>query len=108
MNVVRAPSGVTIETKGFHAAECSRRKLPDQIRIPSGYELSAPGNKIDQPTECELHCIDVTIDIGVIELDVVEDYSVGQIVHEFRTLIEIRGVVFIAFDYEVRAVCNSE
>src|SRR6185503_11185795 len=103
-----APIGVLINPKGFDFTQRARRELPHQIRIPTGDQLAAPGNQIDQAAEGKLDCFDVAIDIGVIELDVVQNDRVGQVVHELGPLIKIGGVVFIAFDYEIRTVGHSK
>ena len=47
------------------------------------------------------------IDVGVIELDVVDDGDVGQVLQELRGLVEVGAVVLVALDDERRARCRS-
>ena len=51
--------------------------------------------------------IEIRVDVGVIELDVIDDGDIGQILEELRRLVEERAVVFIAFDDEVAALADA-
>ena len=52
--------------------------------------------------------IEVRVDIGVIELDVVQQKRIGVVVQELRAFIEERRVVFVALDHELRPVPELE
>ena len=47
------------------------------------------------------------IDVGVIELDVVDDGDVGQVLQELRGLVEVGAVVLVAFDDERLALADA-
>ena len=75
--------------------------------------LSAPsssrpfrGTRFDQPAERQQHRVEVGVDVGVIELDVVDDGDVGQVLEELRRLVEERAVVLVALDDEVAAAAR--
>jgi len=44
----------------------------------------------------------------VIELDRSENHRIGEVVHEFRSLVEEGRVIFIAFQDEVLALAKIE
>src|SRR5207247_1417385 len=52
--------------------------------------------------------VEIFVNIRVIEFDVVDDGQLRQVVHELRTFIKIRGVIFVAFDNQVIAVANPK
>ena len=52
--------------------------------------------------------VEVGVNIGVVELDVVDDQRVRAVVQELRSLVEERGVVLIALDDELRPVAELE
>ena len=61
---------------------------------------TAARDKIDEALECSLHCFEIGVDIGVIELNVREDQRVRKVVQKLRALVEEGGVVFVAFNDE--------
>ena len=58
------------------------------------------GNGANQVVELALDGFQVFKDVGVIELEVVEQRRAGTVVHEFAALVEEGGVVFVGFDDE--------
>ena len=52
--------------------------------------------------------VEVRVDVGVIELDVVQQERVRVVVQKLRTFVEERRVVFVAFDDELRPVAELE
>ena len=50
-------------------------------------------HEVHEAAEREHHGVEVGVDVGVIELDVVDDGDVGQILQELRGLVEERAVV---------------
>ena len=57
--------------------------------------------------ELPLDGSDIGIDIGVIVLEIVQHRGARPVVHELRTLVEERGVVFVGFDNEKLAAAES-
>jgi hypothetical protein len=63
-----------------------------------------------------LHClaeggddrVEVGVDVGVVELDVVHEERVRVVVEELRALVEERRVVLVAFDHEIGAGSELE
>src|SRR4029077_17439971 len=51
---------------------------------------------------------EILVDIGVIELDRCEDYSVREVMQELWTLVEECRIVLIAFKDEVLALSQSK
>ena len=76
--------------------------------VPTCNQPSIARNKIHEATKREFHCVQIIVNVCMIELDIVDDGKFGQVVHELRPLIEICRVVFIAFDDEVLAVSNPK
>ena len=64
-------------------------------------------HQVHEPSEREQHGIEIGVNIGVIELDVVDDGDVWQILQKFRTLVEKGAVVLVAFDDEVTPAANA-
>ena len=56
---------------------------------------------IEEAAEGGFDFVEILEDIGMIELEVVEDDQFGEVVEEFGTLVEEGGVVFIAFEDDV-------
>ena len=62
---------------------------------------------IDQRAKRRLHVIEVAVDVGVIEFYRGDDRGVGAVMQKLRSLVEKRGVVFVALDDEVAAVAEA-
>ena len=60
----------------------------------------APRHEIHETAELQRDGSEIGIDIRVVEFKRGEDQFVGMVVQEFRSLVEKRRVVFIAFDDE--------
>ena len=60
---------------------------------------AAARDDVEQAAEGEFDFVEVVIDVGVVELDVVDDDALGQVVEEFRALVEEGGVVFVALEH---------
>ena len=56
------------------------------------------GTMFTSRRKLSLNFIHVLVDVGVVELDVVDDDQFGQVVDELAALVEKRGVVFVALD----------
>ena len=64
------------------------------------------GDDVEQAAEARLDLVEVAVDVGVVELDVVHDHEFGEVVDEFRAFVEEGGVVFVAFDNEILRVAD--
>ena len=63
-------------------------------------DAAAAGHGAHQVVELALDGRDVRIDVGVVELEVVEDQGARAVVNELRALVEERGVVLVGLDHE--------
>jgi len=75
---------------------------------PAYWVATIAGNEIHEPTKSQLNSIEIGIDVGMIKFDIIHNPQFGQIVHKLGALIEIGGIVFVAFDDEIIAVCYSK
>ena len=50
---------------------------------------------------------DVGVDVGVVELEIVEDHRPRPVMHELRAFVEESGVVFVGLDHEERSLTKS-
>src|SRR6185503_2485580 len=82
--------------------------LTDVWTIPTGDQSAVFGYEIHKSTKRQFHCVEIFINVRVIEFDVVYDRELGQVVHELRTFVEVSGVVFVGFDEEVIAVRDAK
>ena len=90
-----------------------RPRASRQTRRASG--LSAPsssrpcrGTRFTSRAKRQPHRVEVRVDVGVVELDVVDHRDVGQVLQELRRLVEERAVVFVAFDDEVAPAARGD
>ena len=63
-------------------------------------QQAAPRHQPHQPRERQPHRVEIGVDVGVIEFDVVDDGDVGQVLEELRGLVEVGAVVLVALDDE--------
>src|SRR5882724_3705722 len=105
LNVARPPLCLIASPESFQLREKLLPKGRDDIAhrctVPTNDQLSGARHQIHQTTKREFHGVEIFVDVGVIEFDVVDDRDLRQVVHELRTFIEVSGVVFVAFDDEV-------
>ena len=57
-------------------------------RSVKGDDASSPGDKIHQALKCSLHCVQIFVDIGVVEFHGGQDGRVRKVVQELRSLVE--------------------
>ena len=93
--------------KRLHRRERLGRQLAHDRRIPARDQDSVLRNEVDEARERELVRLLVAIDVGVIELDVVDDRRVRQVVPHLRTLVEVRGVVLVSLNDEIMRARKS-
>ena len=85
----------------LHRTECPRQTTLDTLPGIEGNDAATPRNQVHQALESRLHCIEIFVNVRMIELNRSEDDRVGKVVQEFRTLVEEGGIVLIAFEDEV-------
>lgn len=62
------------------------------------------GDDVEKSAEAEFDFLDVLVDVGVVEFDVVDDDALGKVVEEFGAFVEEGGIVFVAFEDGERGV----
>ena len=102
-----------------HSAPSARPNVWTRLRAVAARAaasgLSAPsstrplrGTRLTSRRKAEPHLVEIGVDVGVIELDVVDDGDVRQVLQELRGLVEVGAVVLVAFDHERFAPCRSD
>src|SRR6267154_1548539 len=76
--------------------------------VPTGNQSSVAWHQIHEATKGKLDGFEIQIDVSVIEFNVVDNGEFGQVMHELWPFVEIRCVVFVAFDDEVFAAGYAE
>src|SRR5712692_8618886 len=108
INVTRLPTRIAARAKGFQLREKLLAQLTNDFAhvrtVPSDNQTAVARHGIHKAPKREFHRVEILINVRVVELDVVDDGQLRQVVHELRPLVEIRGVVFVAFDDEVIAL----
>jgi hypothetical protein len=66
------------------------------------------GNGSHQVVKLALDCRQVIKDVGVVELEVVQDRGARPVMNELAALVEEGGVVFIGFDHERRCAAAGQ
>jgi len=92
-------------TKGFRGSLTKRR--PGVLAVAPDNHPAVPRHQIHQALEGQLIDVEVGVDIGMVEFDVVDDRDVGQVLQELGRLVEVGAVVLIAFDDEVPALPHT-
>ena len=78
------------------------RAWPSRLSSPAFHRMRPDaGNGAHQVMELLLDRAEVLVDVGVIELEVVEDQRARAVVDELGALVEERRVVFIGLDDEI-------
>ncbi len=86
------------------------RTLPQlhRFRIVCPEEQQAASrNEVHEPGEGQPDGVEVRVDIGVVELDVVHDGDIGEILQELGCLVEEGAVVFVPLDDELAAAAHA-
>ena len=74
---------------------------------PVGQDQAIGRHGVDELAEGLGDLIEVAVDIGVVEFDIVDDEDFGQIVEEFGPLGEEGAVVFVAFNDKMLALAEA-
>ena len=65
-----------------------------------GDDATARGDRAHQVVELGLDRAEVGKDVGVVELEIVEDRRARPVMHELRALVAEGGVVLVGLDHE--------
>src|SRR4030095_12412648 len=96
-----------IQSKGLDGADGSRHERLCMRTVGADEQQAIARDQPHETTEGSQDGVEIRVDVGVIELDVINDGDVGQILEELRRLVEERTVVFIAFDDEVASLADA-
>ena len=100
---------------GLRVAVVAQTKVPDravpdpgerqQVRLVAvGQQQAVTRDDVDEPLKRGLDFSEAAEDVGVVELEVVDDHRLGQVVDELAALVEKRGVVLVALEHTPFAV----
>src|SRR5262249_10073946 len=89
-------------SKGFSTGHRSVRSGACTGAVAADQQESAARHKVDQAPEGEHHCVEIFVNVRVIELDVVDDGDVRKVLEKLGRLVEKGAVVLVALDDEVR------
>jgi len=65
-----------------------------------GHNQAPARHQVHQPLEGRLHCFQIRVNVGVVELHVGQNQRVGKIMQELRSLVEEGRIVFVALHDE--------
>ena len=102
-SIARSPIVLRAESKGLAEAIRFAADLECHRAVGANGEVTALRNQIDEARELKPYCVQVRVNIGMVELYVSHYRHIGEVVHEFRALIKKSGVVFVALHDERRA-----
>src|ERR1051325_1171928 len=106
------PPGIASESEGLQLREQSGSHLLNygtNIRtIPSGDYAAVCGNQVHEPSKCEFHRCEISINVGMVKFNVIDNRQFRKVVHKLRTLIEVRSVILVCFNDEVFALGNAK
>src|SRR5215207_3165538 len=112
IDITSLPPCVVAQSKCLDRCEQLARHLVENFlrhrRIDPDDQPPVFGNEVHQTRELKLDLLQIAVNIGMVELDVVHDRDLGQVVHELRFLIEICRIVLVALDDEMIAVGHAE
>src|SRR5438552_3790742 len=106
----RLPLGTGFQTIGLDRRRAGHRgqQLADMRGIMAGNEAAIRREERDETGKSRTHVVQVTVDVGMIELDGRQDRGAWTVVQEFWAFVEIGAVVLIAFDHKVRPLPQTK
>src|SRR5687767_2043529 len=105
--VAGSPRRASSRTEGLDLTDRELTHVSGMRTVSTKQEQAIARYQVHEPAERQADRIQVGINIGVIELDVVDDGDVGQVFEKLRTLVEECAVVLVAFDDEVTAAADA-
>ena len=92
----------------LHRTEGSLHTLGDILAAVPGNNPSTARNQIHQSFERKLNGIEVAINIRMVEFNRGENHGIRKVMKKFRSLVEERRVILIAFDDEFLAIGDGK
>ena len=90
-----------LHAEALHLAPAAARENPVQrILAPVDDDPADARHRAHQVMKLGFDGGEIRENVGVIELEVVQDRRARPVVHEFRALVEKSGVVLVRFDHE--------
>src|SRR5579863_597396 len=99
-----SPSRLQTRAISLNRTECPGQATVDALSPIEADDPSAFGNKINQSLKGRFYCVEIFVDVGMVELDRSKDDGVRKIVQELRTFVEERCVIFVSLKNEVSAL----
>src|ERR1700686_1445638 len=100
-------AGAAAGREFFHAAPATRGQYLRQMRIGTvADDAAAARHGAQQVLELPLDGRQIGVNVGVIVFEIVQHQGARPVVHEFRALVEERGIVLIGFDDEERLLAE--
>ena len=91
---------------GLHWADGHRPQCGGIRAVSAEQQQPIAWHQIGQAAERQADVIDRRVDVGVVELNVVDDGNAGQVLEELGRLVEVGAVVLVPLDDEVPAMAN--
>src|SRR5262249_43489335 len=98
---------VAAEPKFFDRTMRDIQERREVYVVAVAQQQAVARNELDEMREGFFYRVEVFKNVGVIELEIVDDADLRQVMNELAALVEKRGVVFVALDDEPVAVGES-
>ena len=95
---------VAAQAEAAHGAVVDAEQRLEVGVVAVGQEQAVARDDVDEALKGSLDFGEAAKNVGVIELEVVDDDGLGEVVDELAALVEKRGVVFVALNHEPVAV----
>jgi hypothetical protein len=105
LNLVDVPAAFR-SNADLHSRSCPGGERPGTFAVGAQQQQAPARDQVHETPERQRYRLDVGVNVGVIELDVVDDADVREVLEELRSLVEECAVVLIPFDDEVAAVAE--
>ena len=87
---------------GLHRRAALERQAVGVVAVEQHQAVAR--HAVEQALEGQQNLAEIAENVGVVELDVVDDHALGQVVQELRALVEVGGVVLVPLDDKQVAV----
>ncbi len=80
----------------------------DSFTLAPGDDAASTRNQIDQAAKLEFDGGQIRVDVRMVELERRNDELIRMVVQKFRSFVEERGIVFIAFENKFGSTTEAE
>ncbi len=80
----------------------------DRFTLSPGDDPASTRNQIDQAAKLQLNGGQICINVRMVELERRNDELIRMVVQKFRSFVEERGIVFIAFENKFGSTTEAE